>query len=342
MTSRPDAAAAPASLDDSAGIRERDTTEDTRRARPLTRLREICGDAAVQVDAPLARLTTFHVGGPADYLVEVADETRLVAVVKLARELAMPLTILGGGSNVLIGDKGIRGIVILARDKQVEQEDDDHVRAGAGLTINGLVRWTIGRGLAGLEAWAGTPGTVGGAIHGNAHFQGKLIGDLVRSARVVTRDGEVRELTQAEMAFGYDVSRLQTSGELLLSAVFIVGRGEPDALRQIARASLAFRKRTQPLDMPSAGCIFQNPDPAREAVPADIPPSAGALIDRAGLKGAWEGGARVSPTHGNFIVHEGAASAADIRALVERCKAGVSARYGVALREEIVYLGEFS
>lgn len=312
------------------------------RAGLLARLRELCGDAAARVDAPLAPLTTFHVGGPADYLVEAADEARLVAVVRLARERGVPLTMLGGGSNVLIGDKGIRGIVVLTRDKHVEAEGEDGVRAGAGLTINGLVRWTIGRGLAGLEAWAGTPGTVGGAIHGNAHFQGKLIGDVVRGARIVSPAGDVRELTQAEMAFGYDISRLQTSGDVLLSALFTVGRGEPDALRQIARASLAFRKRTQPLDMPSAGCIFQNPDPAREIVPVDIPPSAGALIDRAGLKGAREGGARVSPTHGNFIVHDGAASAADIRALVDRCKTGVSDRYGVALREEIVYLGDFS
>jgi UDP-N-acetylmuramate dehydrogenase len=301
------------------------------------------GDAAtaVRADAPLAPLTTFHVGGPADYLVEAPDEARLVAIVRLARELDEPLTVLGGGSNVLIGDRGIRGIVVLPRDKQVALEDEHGVRAGAGLTINGLVRWTVGRGLAGLEAWAGTPGTVGGAIHGNAHFQKRNIGDLVREVRLVSRGGEVRDVPGSAMAFGYDASRLQTSGEVVLSALLTVGRGAPEALRQTARASLAFRKRTQPLDMPSAGCIFQNPDPAYDPVPPDMPPSAGALIDRAGFKGSQLGGARVSPTHGNFIVHDGAATAADIRALVERCKTGVSARFGVPLREEIVYLGEF-
>lgn len=311
--------------------------------RVLQDLHAIVGESGVQLDVPLAPLTTFHVGGPADYLVSAADEHSLVAVVNVARTHGLPLTILGGGSNVLIADRGIRGIVILARDKHVEEEGPDGVRAGAGLTINGLVRWTVGRGLAGLEAWAGTPGTVGGAIHGNAHFQRRNIGDLVRSTRVVTRTGDVRELAQSEMGFAYDTSRLQSTGELLLSALFIVNPGgDPEALRRVARESLAFRKRTQPLEMPSAGCIFQNPDPARDAVPADIPLSAGALIDRAGLKGAQEGGARVSPTHGNFIVHDGAATAADIRALVERCKAGVANRYGVTLREEIVYLGEFA
>jgi UDP-N-acetylmuramate dehydrogenase len=108
----------------------------------------------------------------------------------------------------------------------------------------------------------------------------------------------------------------------------------------VARESLAFRKRTQPLESPSAGCIFQNPDPARERVPADIPPSAGALVDRAGLKGAREGAARVSRTHANFIVNEGGATARDIRALIDRCKREVHAQFGVMLREEIMFIGE--
>jgi UDP-N-acetylmuramate dehydrogenase len=307
----------------------------------LDRLIAIAGADGVQVNRPLAPLTTFHVGGPADYLVEARDARQIVETLATARKAKVQVTVLGGGSNVLIGDRGIRGIVLVPRDRSVSREDDRGVRAGAGLTINGLVRWTIGQGLAGLEAWAGTPGTVGGAIHGNAHFQGRLIGDLVREVRLVLRDGEVRDLAASEMAFGYDTSRLQGSGEVLLSAVFDVTAGEPEKLRATARASLAFRKRTQPLDVPSAGCIFQNPDPSRERVPEGIPPSAGALIDRAGLKGSMQGDARVSQTHGNFIVHEGAASAAEIRALIERCKADVSARFGVQLREEIVYLGEF-
>jgi UDP-N-acetylmuramate dehydrogenase len=127
---------------------------------------------------------------------------------------------------------------------------------------------------------------------------------------------------------------------VLLSARFLVQPGEPAALRAIARASLAYRKRTQPLHAPSAGCIFQNPDPA-DGVPPGVPPSAGALVDRAGLKGARVGGAVVSPTHANFIVNDGTATAADIRALVERCRAAVRARYGIELRDEIVCLGDF-
>jgi UDP-N-acetylmuramate dehydrogenase len=307
----------------------------------VDRLTAIVGADGVQLNRSTAPLTTFHVGGAADYLVEARDARQVVDTLAAAGEANMPVTVLGGGSNVLIGDRGIRGIVVLMRDRSVAREDAGGVRAGAGLTINGLVRWTIGQGLAGLEAWAGTPGTVGGAIHGNAHFQGRLIGDLVREVRLVSRDGVVRDVPAAEMAFGYDTSRLQGSGEVLLSAVFDVRPGEPDVLRATARASLAFRKRTQPLDVPSAGCIFQNPDPDREKVPEGIPPSAGALIDRAGLKGSTVGDARVSRTHGNFIVHQGAATAAEIRLLIERCKQDVSSRFGVHLREEIVYLGDF-
>jgi UDP-N-acetylmuramate dehydrogenase len=304
-------------------------------------LAQALGVDRVTPAAPLAPLTTFKVGGAADLLVEARSEAELVAIARTARAHGVPVTPLGGGSNVLVGDGGVRGVVVLVRDRTLAREDATGVRAGAGVTINGLVRWLVGQGLAGLEAWAGTPGTVGGALHGNAHFRGVNIGDLVRDVRVLDRGGALRTLPAAEMAFGYDSSRLQTSGEIAVSAVFTVGTGEPDALRATARDSLHYRKRTQPLDVPSAGCIFQNPDPARDRVPDGIPPSAGALVDRAGLKGASEAGARVSLLHGNFIVRDGAATARDVRALIERCQRGVAERFGVRLREEIVYLGEF-
>jgi len=213
------------------------------------------------------------------------------------------------------------------------------VRADAGVTINGLVRWTINRGVSGLEAWAGTPGTVGGAIHGNAHFRGRMIGDLVAAVTLVTTAGTVADVSPEAMGFGYDYSRLHRTREIVVSAEFRTGIGEPAMLRAVARESLAFRKQTQPLDRASAGCIFQNPDPENDRVPDGIPASAGALVDRAGLKGAREGHARVSPTHANFIVNEGGASAGDIRRLIARCKTAVRERFGVALREEIVCLG---
>jgi len=242
---------------------------------------------------------------------------------------------------LLIGDRGVRGLVIRPRGIEIDATSEGLVRAEAGVTVNGLVRWTINRGLAGLEAWAGTPGTIGGGIFGNAHFAGRLLGELVDTVRVAALDGTVRDLRQAEMEFGYDRSRLQRTHEALLWAVFCVGRGEPVQLRETARASLAYRKRTQPLDVPSAGCIFQNPDTASTRRPEGVPPSAGALVDRAGQKGQRMGAARVSPTHANFIINEGGASAADLRALINQCRAAVKEKFGVELKEEIVYLGEF-
>jgi UDP-N-acetylmuramate dehydrogenase len=303
-------------------------------------LRAAFGDR-VQEQAALAPLTTFKVGGPADWLVHARCEEDVRRALVIARFRGLPVTLLGGGSNVLIADAGIRGLVIRVHGGEVRSIAPDLVRVDAGVTINGLVRWTINHGLAGLEAWAGTPGTVGGAIHGNAHFQGRNIGELVERVLVATRDGDVLHVPAAQMEFGYDTSRLQRTGEKALAADFRVGAGDPAALRAIARASLAYRKRTQPLESPSAGCIFQNPNPASDRLPDGVPFSAGALVDRAGLKGAREGRAQVSTTHANFIVNEGGASARDIRTLIERCKQAVRDRFGVELREEIVYLGDF-
>jgi UDP-N-acetylmuramate dehydrogenase len=297
------------------------------------------GAARVGRHVPLAPLTTFKVGGPADWLIDLHDTTELRDVLALAAADHIPVVVLGGGSNVLVSDAGVRGLVVRFRGGHVTRVANDRISAGAGVTINGLVRWTLTHGLASLEAWAGTPGTVGGAIHGNAHFRGRLIGELVASATLVSRDGRIEDVPSSALEFGYDYSRLQRTGEIVVSADFFVRPGDPAVLRAVARESLAYRKRTQPLASPSAGCIFQNPDPGRDRVPDGIPYSAGALVDRAGLKGALENQARVSPTHGNFIVNEGAATADEIRSLVERCKARVREAFGVELREEIVYLG---
>jgi UDP-N-acetylmuramate dehydrogenase len=306
--------------------------DSLRAAFPADRLR---------ADAPLAPFTTFRVGGAADWLLETRDSDEIVRALVIAHHAGVGVTLLGGGSNVLVADAGIRGLVIRPRGGAIARLDAHRVRADAAVSINALVRWMITHEASGLETWAGTPGTVGGAIFGNAHFGGQLMGEFVVEVRLASRSGAVADVAAAEMAFGYDRSRLQESGEVLLSAVFRVAPGVAEAMRAAARASLAYRKRTQPLDTPSAGCVFQNPDPARDRVPDGMPWSAGALVDRAGLKGRLRGGARVSPAHGNFIVNDGSATAHDVRALIDECRREVRERFGVELREEIVYLGSF-
>ncbi|HXE81509.1 MAG TPA: UDP-N-acetylmuramate dehydrogenase [Vicinamibacterales bacterium] len=309
-------------------------------------LERLLGPDRVLSDEPLAPRTTFKVGGPADLFVEPRTSDELVQVLEAAVRHAVPTTMLGGGSNVIVADAGVRGLVVHPRGGSIDLEETDDaatpllVVADAAVTINGLVRWTVGRGLAGLEAWAGTPGTVGGGIYGNAHWSGRLLSELVHSVTLWSPQGGTAAVAVPEMEFGYDRSRLQRTGEVLLRARFVVQPGDPAALRAVARESLAYRKRTQPLHTPSAGCIFQNPQPG-DPVPAGLPFSAGALIDRAGLKGLRIGGACVSPVHANFIVNDRGASARDIRALVERCRSQVRERFGVELRDEIVWVGDF-
>jgi UDP-N-acetylmuramate dehydrogenase len=298
---------------------------------------------AVEREVPLAPFTTFKVGGPAEWFAQPTTGAQVALALQVAHTHGVPVTTLGGGSNVLVADRGIRGLVLRPRGGTVNMVGRDLVRADAAVTINGLVRWTITHGCAGLEAWAGTPGTVGGAIHGNAHWRSANIGDLVESVRLAGPDGALRQVSADRLEFAYDTSRLQHTREVVIWAAFRVRPDSaPDALRAVARESLAFRKRTQPLASPSAGCIFQNPQPGRDAVPEGIPASAGALIDRAGLKGERIGGARVSETHGNFLVNDGTATAADIAALIGRCHDTVRDRFGVHLREEIVRLGEWT
>ena len=305
-------------------------------------LRQRLGRERVREHEPLAPLTTLRVGGPADLLAEVRSADEALDVLRLARDGRVPITWLGGGSNLLVGDRGVRGLVIRWHGGEVSSPAGDRVRAEAGVTINGLVRYTIGHGLAGVAEWAGTPGTVGGAVRGNAHFRGRMISETIVSVRVALPDGTVVDLPEAEMEFGYDRSRLQRTGEVALAADFRVSAGDSAALRDEARRSLAFRKRTQPLALPSAGCVFQNPDAASARLPEGLPASAGALVDAAGLKGAACGGARVSPVHANFVVNEGGASARDVASLIDRMREAVAERFGVRLEEEIVRVGEFA
>lgn len=319
---------------------------DRRRRRDLDReLKALLGAALdpgrIRCDEPLAPLTTLRVGGKADWYLDSRSEREVAAAVGAARTLDLPVTLLGGGSNVLVSDAGVRGLLVRFRFGEIAQTAPDVVRASAGVTLNGLVRWTINRGLAGLEAWAGTPGTVGGAVCGNAHFRGRLIGELVAAVGLLQPEGGVRRVSRDDMGFGYDRSRVQETNEVVLWAEFGVRAATVADLRAEARSSLRFRKRTQPLDVPSAGCVFRNPDPHRLRLPAGVPCAAGALVDGAGMKGRAVGRARVSRMHANFIVTDPGARARDVRSLIERCRAEVAAKYGVALIPEVVFLGEF-
>ncbi|MEO8359086.1 MAG: UDP-N-acetylmuramate dehydrogenase [Vicinamibacteria bacterium] len=290
---------------------------------------------------PLRELTTFGIGGQADVLVQVTGADEAAFQLGRLRGEGIPVTFLGGGSNVLISDAGVRGAVVRFHGGQIIRESSDVVRVEAGVTVNGLVRWCIAHGLGGFEAWAGTPGTLGGAVYGNAHFQGRLMSEVVARACLLDPAGQIIVDPVEKLGFAYDVSRLQTTGEALLWVEIRVHEDDPVALRARAKESLMFRKRTQPLALPSAGCIFQNPEAQRHLLPENVPCSAGALIDRVGLKGQQRGGARISPVHANFFVNEGGATAADVVWLINEARRRVRDTFGIELREEIVRLGHF-
>jgi UDP-N-acetylmuramate dehydrogenase len=318
----------------------------------------------VAADEPLARHTTFHIGGPADLYAAASNIAQLERLAELAAVHALPLTILGGGSNILASDDGVRGLVIAnqARDIGFAISDlhfpmgDENLRlaeadvvAASGAALAGLARWTIRQGWAGLEWAVSVPGTVGGAVIGNAGAHG---GDIARNLAwaIIAAGGQGRAtLTAADLAFTYRSSLLKRQVELarsetgqsmkmgagerppvVLAAGFKLTRGDPAELTARADGFLARRRASQPTE-PSAGSIFRNP-------PGDY---AGRLIEAVGLKGARIGGAQVSPRHANFIVNVEQAAAADVLALIDVIRQRVFAQFGIELIPEILFLGDW-
>jgi len=293
-------------------------------------------------DAPLAPYTTFRIGGPADVLYDATSADELASGVTVARQLGVPVFVLGLGANILVGDGGVRGLVVRNRAERVSISADGRVRAESGAVVADLIRQTVAAGWSGLEHYVGIPSTVGGAVWQNLHFlspapareRTMFIEEVVESVDLLTPDGGRTTADRTAMAFGYDVSRLHTSGEIALAVQFALTRGDSGALHQVMQENLAWRGSRHPwLDYhPSAGSIFKK----IEGV------GAGRLIDQCGLKGYRIGDAQISHIHANIMVNLGAATAADVRALIAHAQQSVSDRFGERLEPEIGFIGEFS
>lgn len=302
------------------------------------RLAERLGEA-VAFDVPLAPRVAFRIGGPADALVRPRTAAELAATLELVDAEGLPLTVLGTGSNVLVRDGGIRGVVLRLAGELADfwidppRDGRASIRVGAGALNAPLVAAALGRSLLGLEFLATIPGTFGGALIMNAGAHGGEIGGFVRSVRLLDAERRERERPAADCGFVYRGSAF-APGELLLSAVLELPVASPEAI-EAARAHLtelrARRRRTQPIGQPNAGSIFKNP-------PGD---HAGRLIEACGLKGRRVGGAAISPLHANFIVNEGGATARDVEALAELARSAVEARFGVSLEWEVKRIGDF-
>jgi UDP-N-acetylmuramate dehydrogenase len=306
-----------------------------------THLRERLGAHRVEESVPLAPYTTFKIGGPADYLYRATTEAELASAIVLAREMEIPTFLLGLGANILIGDRGFRGLVVRNEVEGIEFLENDRVRAGTGVVVyHDLIQATVGRGLGGLHHYVGIPSTVGGAIWQNLHFLSPpperertvFVEEVVESARILTAEGEVAEVGQDYFRFGYDYSILHDRNDVVLSVVFALQATDEAYLRDTIRENLKWRDDRHP-DLwlyPSAGSIFQK----IEGV------GAGRLIDQCGLKGHVLGNAQFFHKHANIIVNLGGATAADVHALIELAQRTVKTELGYDLEPEIGFIGE--
>ena len=285
----------------------------------------------LRYDEPLSRHTSWRVGGPADLYFSPADRADLVAFLRERREKDWPVTWVGLGSNTLVRDGGIRGIVIATHKSlgEIEIRGDRSVYAEVGVPCAKIARLTAKNGLARAEFFAGIPGTLGGALAMNAGAYGHTTWEVVQQVETIDPDGAVHRRDARDFEIGYRSVRAARE-EWFLSAVLALKAGDARASQARIREFLSSRARTQPIQMPNAGSVFINP-------PND---HAARLIDSAGLKGICIGGACVSEKHANFIVNRGGASAADIEALIEQVAERVEAAHGVRLEPEVRIVGE--
>jgi UDP-N-acetylmuramate dehydrogenase len=288
----------------------------------------------------LAPLTTFRIGGPADLLYDATSGSDLANAVVAARGAGIPWMVLGLGANILVGDKGFRGLVIRNAAGQTSL-DGPVLAADSGVIVRDLIRASLDAGLSGLEHYVGIPSTVGGALWQNLHFlspapareRTMFIAEVVETVELLLPDNSRIRVSAADMRFGYDTSRLHGSGEIALSAVFRLEPTDRSTLDRITQENLGWRGARHPwLEIhPSAGSIFRK----IEGV------GAGRLIDQCGLKGFRIGGAQVSHLHANIIINTGNATARDVRALITHVQERVFERFQQHLVPEIGFIGEF-
>ena len=312
--------------------------------RELEEFHNVLEADQVRRDVPLAPYTTFRIGGPADVLVEPRSADELAATLRIARRYDVPHLLLGEGANVIVGDRGIRGVVIRNRADTMRLDADRHrlVAESGAIMFPDVIETAVSHGLSGLEHYVGIPSTVGGALWQNLHFLAPpperartlFIEEVLHEADVLTEDGERKTVGVDYFEFGYDDSVLHHCDDIVLSATFQLSPGDEARMRSIMEANLDWRaKRHPPLDTePSVGSIFKK----IEGV------GAGRLIDECGLKGTQIGGARVTHRHANIFINADDATAADVCALIDHVQDVVERETGYRLETEIDFVGAFA
>ncbi len=295
----------------------------------------------LRADVELAPFTTFRIGGPADVLYDATSADDLATAIRVARAAGVPYFVLGLGANILVGDRGFRGLVIRNRARAVSFPSPHVIHAESGVLVADLIRTAVSRGLSGLEHYAGIPSTVGGAVWQNLHFLSPaperertiFIAEAVASVELLLADGVRRTVSRDDMRFGYDTSRLHGSDEYALTVTFALTPGDAHTMHRVVQENLGWRGARHPwLDHhPSAGSIFKK----IEGI------GAGRLLDQCGLKGFRIGGAQISHLHANIIINLGDATASDVRSLINHAQDAVQGRFGQHLEPEIRFVGEF-
>jgi len=286
---------------------------------------------------PMHRLTTYKVGGPVEALWKARDLTTLKKVVRYLSLEGIPYGVLGRGSNLLVKDDGIEGVMILLKGSLAAIKagaENSLVWAGGGVHLTDLMSWCRQRGMSGLEFLTGIPGTVGGAVVMNAGAFGQEINERIKTLQFVSPGGSQIEMNRSELKFSYRRLHME-EGRLVTNTCFSLNKATPKAVSEKMGGFLKTRKQTQPLEYPSAGSVFKNPPGAPFSTPG-----AGRLIEKAGLKGKRIGGAMVSEKHANFIVNEGGATAGDILRLMDLVRLEVKRMSGIDLKLEIRVLGK--
>ena len=294
-------------------------------------LRE-CQVGKIKENELLAKHTTIKIGGPADVFVEPSSVDKLIETMNIIKKHQVPWRAIGRGSNLLVSDRGIRGVVIkLGRGMDRFKVENNEVRAGAGLSFIALSTQISRKGYGGLEFASGIPGSVGGAVYMNAGAHGSDVSNILKKAHILFPDGSMEWLTNEEMAFSYRTSILQNKRPgIVIEAVFsLVPRDKEKSSAEMER-NKEYRRKTQPWDHRCAGSIFRNP----------LPKYAGQLVEEAGLKGYQIGGAQISTMHGNFIVNVDHAKADDVLALINHIKETIYHSHGIKMETEVEIVGE--
>lgn len=282
---------------------------------------------------PMWKHTTFRVGGEADCFVRISSPSQLAGLIPRLKENKIPWFIMGNGSNLLVGDKGFRGVILQIGSKMgALSTEGSRIRAGAGALLSAAAKYAMEQGLAGLEFASGIPGTVGGGVMMNAGAYGGEMKQVIRSVTVLDENGRVFELESGAMEFGYRTSVIKRRRLIVLEAVMALEAGDREEIRAKMEELAARRKEKQPLEFASAGSTFKRPEGY----------FAGKLIMEAGLRGYGVGGARVSEKHCGFVINAGEACAADIAAVIKEVQRRVKEHSGVSLETEVIFLGDFA